>query len=175
MSGALQQAILAVVGFGHQGEAQALNLRDSGHRVVVGARARRAAEGRARAHGFETLAIEAAAARADVIAVLLPDEAVPALWPSLAPAIRAGQTLVFAHGFNLLYGAAAFPSGCDVVLVAPTAPGRVMARAAERGERCRHGRLYFFGALSVTVAGEDQSDFITRLPPLKWNARPFDQ
>src|SRR5204862_7874077 len=50
-------------------------------------------------------------------------------------AIGAGQTLVFAHGFNLHYGGVAFPSGCDVVLVSPTAPGWVMARGRERGER----------------------------------------
>jgi ketol-acid reductoisomerase len=134
MDGRLRGSPVAVVGFGHQGEAQALNLRDAGCAVVVGARPGRGAEARARALGFETLEPAAAAARAGVIAVLLPDEAVPAAWPGLAAAAAPEAAFVFAHGFNLLYDPPAFPPRADVVLVAPTAPGHVLRaeRAAGR-------------------------------------------
>jgi len=101
----------------------------------VGARATGAGGARARAAGFRVLELADALAGAEIAAVLLPDEALPALWDSLAPALRGGQTLVFAHGFNLLYGGATFPPACDVVLVSPTAPGRAMAQSRTRGER----------------------------------------
>ncbi len=135
MSGRLEGATLAIVGFGHQGEAQALNLRDAGHRVLVGARPGRAAEARARAHGFEIRPPEIAARDAEVIAVLLPDEAVPAAWGALAGAARADAGFVFAHGFNLLYSDLALSPRADVVLVAPTAPGAVLRAAVARGEK----------------------------------------
>ncbi len=135
MTSTLERATIAVAGFGHQGEAQALNLRDAGHRVIVGARAGRGAEARARAHGFETLTLDEAARRADVLAVLLPDEAVPGAWPALAAAARPSCAFVFAHGFNLLYSALEPPAGADVVLVAPTAPGHVLRAARLRDDR----------------------------------------
>jgi ketol-acid reductoisomerase len=135
MSDRLAGAALAVVGFGHQGEAQALNLRDAGYRVVVGARAGGAAEARARAHGFDTRTPDEAARAARAIAVLLPDEAAPSVWPALAAAAPADATFVFAHGFNLLYGSLALPPGADLVLVAPTAPGHVLRESCARGER----------------------------------------
>lgn len=117
---------IAVLGFGNQGEAQALNLRDGGARVVVGARAGHAAEGRARSQGFETLALDAASRRASVVAVLLPDEVVPELWPTLAESLRPDAAVVFAHGFNLLYGDLRFPDRADVVLVSPGGPGALV-------------------------------------------------
>ncbi|MCU0309268.1 MAG: ketol-acid reductoisomerase [Thermoleophilia bacterium] len=125
----------AVLGFGHQGAAQALNLRDAGARVLVGAREGGAAEARARAAGFETVGLAAAARAASMVAVLLPDEAVPAVWPAVAPAIDAGACVVFAHGFNLLYAELEFGPRQDVVLVAPTAPGRVLRDTVAAGGR----------------------------------------
>jgi ketol-acid reductoisomerase len=123
-----------VLGFGHQGEAQAMNLRDSGLAVVIGAREGPGAN-RARAQGFEVLEIAEAARRARVVAVLLPDEAVPALWGAVAAALAPEASLLFSHGFNLLYSDLAFPPRGDVVLVSPTAPGRVLREAHRRGER----------------------------------------
>ncbi len=134
MSDPLSGATVAVLGFGNQGEAQALNLRDSGVAVVVGARAGGGGEARARGHGFETLPLAEAARRAGVCAVLLPDEAAPALWPQIAPSLRPDAGLVFAHGFTLLYADLAFPPGADVVLVSPTGPGRVLREVYARGE-----------------------------------------
>jgi ketol-acid reductoisomerase len=134
VSDRLDSATVAVLGFGHQGEAQAMNLRDSGVKVVVGAREGAGAD-RARANGLEVLGLAEAARRGQVIAVMLPDEAVPALWGALAAATAPDAGLVFAHGFNLMYSDLAFPARGDVVLVSPTGPGRVLREAYRRGER----------------------------------------
>jgi len=139
---------VAVLGFGNQGEAHALNLRDAGVQVVVGARAGRAAEARARAHGFDTCEVPAAAGRAPVSAVLLPDEVVPELWPSLRAAAPAGASWVFAHGFNLLYSDLAFGAAHDAVLVSPTGPGRVL-----REVRVGGGRLPAYLAVHRDASG----------------------
>src|SRR5436190_22585927 len=135
MSDALELGTIAVLGFGHQGEAQALNLRDAGQRVIVGARFDGAGAVRARAHDFDVRSIPEAVAFADLAAVLLPDEVVPGAWPDLAAARPAPRTWVFAHGFNLLYSNLPFDAGADVVLMSPTAPGRVLRVAVERRER----------------------------------------
>jgi ketol-acid reductoisomerase len=124
---------VAVLGFGNQGEAQALNLRDSGVPVVIGARAGGAGEARARAHGFETLPLDQAARRARVCAVMLPDERIPELWPAVAAALGGKAGVVFAHGFSLLYGSLTFANDADVVLVSPTGPGRVLREVYVRG------------------------------------------
>ena len=125
---------VAVLGFGNQGAAQAENLRDSGHRVVVGARPGDSETG-AKAAGFEVLPLERAARAARVVAVLLPDEVVPREWPAVSAALERGSTVVFAHGFNLLYGALEFPDSVSAVLVSPTGPGRVLRHAFARGEK----------------------------------------
>ena len=134
MSAASPLGTVVVLGYGNQGEAHARNLRDAGERVRVAARPGGAAETRARAHGFEVAAPLAALAGADTLAMLLPDEAVPEVWPGLAAAATGLRAVVFAHGFNLLYGALAFAPGTSVVLVSPTGPGRVLRELHERGE-----------------------------------------
>ena len=134
MSGTLAGRPIAVLGFGNQGEAHALNLRDSGCEVLVGARPGREAEARARAHGFATQTPAEAIAQASIVAVLLPDEVVPEVWPDLSARWREDAALVFAHGFNLLYSELALPPRGDVVLVSPTGPGRVLRQRFERGE-----------------------------------------
>jgi ketol-acid reductoisomerase len=125
--------VVAILGFGNQGEAHALNLRDSGVQVIVGARAGGAGERRARESGFETLALAEAARRSAVAAVLLPDDVTPALWPELRPALEPDTALVFAHGYVPTYGGLEMPSRSDVVLVSPTGPGRVLREVFERG------------------------------------------
>src|SRR5262249_40227262 len=111
---------IAVLGFGNQGAAHATLLRQNGCTVVVGARADGAGARRAADAGFEVLTLADALAAADIAAVLLPDEALPERWDELRAKLREGHTLVFAHGFNLLYGGIDTPPGCDVVLVSPT-------------------------------------------------------
>lgn len=133
MSDRLDGERIAVLGFGNQGEAHALNLRDSGLDVVVGAREEGAGATRARALGFDTRGLSEAAQAARVLAVLLPDEVVPSRWPELRAAIAPDASLVFAHGYNLLYGALDLPAG-DVVLVSPTGPGTALRAVFQRGE-----------------------------------------
>ena len=125
---------VVVLGYGNQGEAHARNLRDAGEQVRVAARPGRAAEVRARAHGFAVEAPAEALRGAETLAMLLPDEAVPGAWPELAASAASVRLVVFAHGFNLLYGALEFPASASVVLVSPTGPGRVLRELYERGE-----------------------------------------
>ncbi len=125
---------IAVLGFGHQGAAQAQVLREGGSSVVVGARPEGEAAARARAAGFETLPIAAAAARAELVAVLLPDLVTPQLWPGILPALDPGAGIVFAHGYSLVYFDLEFPAASDVVLVSPAGPGHVLRSLATSGE-----------------------------------------
>ncbi len=127
---------VAVLGYGHQGRAQALNLRDSGTRVVVGARPGGAGAARAIADGFAPLPLAAATAEAGDgwVAALLPDDALAGIVSSeVAPALAPGSTVVLAHGFAALYGGLAVPAASDLVLVAPAAPGAVVRAAFEAG------------------------------------------
>ncbi len=126
--------VVAVIGYGNQGAAHALNLRDSGASVIVGARPGKGAEARAKAAGFEVVAPAEAVRRSATVALLVPDEAAPALWAEAGGPLAAGAAVVFAHGFNLLYHPPVFPAGADVVLVSPTGPGRVLRQLYERGE-----------------------------------------
>lgn len=123
---------VVVLGYGNQGEAHARNLRDAGEQVRVAARPGRAAEARARSHGFEVASPQAALEGADTLAVLLPDEAVPGAWPELAPHAKGLRAVTFAHGFNLLYGSLEFAPGTSVFLVSPTGPGRVLRELYEK-------------------------------------------
>jgi ketol-acid reductoisomerase len=125
---------VAVLGYGHQGEAHALNLRDSGVQVIVGARPGGIAETRARNARFAVASLPEAAAAADLVACLLPDEAFPAVFESqLRRALRPHATLVFAHGFNLLYRPPVLLPEWDVVLVSPTGPGDAVRAAFGQG------------------------------------------
>lgn len=115
---------IAVLGYGSQGHAHALNLRDSGGNVRIGLQKQSPSGERARAAGFVVQAVAAVVAWAEVIALLVPDTALPALFAAeIAPHVQPGAMLLFAHGFNVHYGTVALPSGVDVVLVAPKAPG----------------------------------------------------
>jgi ketol-acid reductoisomerase len=129
----LLERTVAIVGYGNQGRAQALNLRDSGVRVVIGSIADAIAD-RARAEGFEVLAISAAVQHADVIALLIPDEVQREVYArDIAPRLRAGQALDFAHGYNIHFGLIRPPDGVDVIMVAPRMIGINVRRSFEQG------------------------------------------
>ena len=113
---------VAVVGYGSQGHAHALNLRDSGVpvRVATGARSKSAAE----AEGFDVVPTPEVARWADVLMLLAPDTKMPALYQAeIAPHLSAGKTLMFAHGFNIRYGTIKPPKNVDVSMIAPKGPG----------------------------------------------------
>jgi ketol-acid reductoisomerase len=133
----LKGKTIAVIGYGNQGRAQAINLRRSGHRVIVGNQEDESWR-QAREDGFETLAMDAAAARAGIVMLLLPDEIAPANYTELiAPhLVRDGssKTLVFASGYNITYKFIAPPRETDVVLVAPRMIGQGVLDLPARGE-----------------------------------------
>jgi len=115
---------VAIVGYGSQGHAHALNLRDNGVEVRVGLRAGSASAARARDEGLAVQPVADAAAWADVIMVLAPDTAQPALYrEAIAPHLAAGKMLMFAHGFNIRFGTIQPPADVDVAMVAPKSPG----------------------------------------------------
>lgn len=131
--GLLQGKTIAVAGYGNQGRPQALNLRDSGCRVIVGARPEGSAFGRAREDGFETVTIVEAARAADVFMMLLPDEIQGDLYRGgIRDALRPGAALVFAHGFAVAFGEIE-ARGRDVVLVAPKGQGGRLREAYVAG------------------------------------------
>jgi len=120
----LRDKSVAVLGYGNQGEAQALNLRDSGVSVTVGLRRDGRSWGRALDAGFPVLDPAEAVAAADVCALLVPDEIMARFAATeVVPALRDGAALVFAHGFPLRFGGVEPPDGADVVVVAPMGPG----------------------------------------------------
>jgi ketol-acid reductoisomerase len=130
----LDGATVAVLGFGNQGHAHALNLRDSGARVVVGARPSGAGFEAATRAGFETLPIRDAVAGANVVVMLLPDEVQASVFTSdVSPALRRDAALVFAHGFAVAFGGVAPGQGHDIVLVAPKGQGHFLRREYQSG------------------------------------------
>ncbi len=125
---------IAIVGYGIQGRAQALNLHDSGLDVVVGVRPSSESEAGAQKDGLETAAIPEAVRHADVTMMLIPDEVQPEVYAkSIGPNLRSGTTLDFAHGFNIRFGTIVPPKDVDVVLIAPKAPGAAVRENFLRG------------------------------------------
>ena len=126
---------VAVIGYGSQGHAHALNLRDSGCDVVVGLARESASRAKAKADGFEVHSPADAADQSDIVMVLTPDTSQAALYrDQLAPALRAGNTLMFAHGFNIRFGAIDPPKGVDVSMVAPKSPGHRVREVFKEGQ-----------------------------------------
>jgi ketol-acid reductoisomerase len=125
---------IAVLGYGSQGRAHALNLRDSGFEVVVGLRPDGPSWSRAQNEGLEVMAPADAVAEADLSAFLLPDTAQPELYRQIESRIPRGATLLFAHGFNIHYGEIQPRHDLDVVLIAPKGPGDLVRRQYEQGK-----------------------------------------
>ncbi len=115
---------VAIIGYGSQGHAHALNLRDSGVDVVVGLHEGSQSRPKAQAEGLRVLSVSEAAESAQFIMLLVPDTKQAALYRTeIAPHLQPGDTLMFAHGFNIRYGQIVPPEGVDVSMVAPKGPG----------------------------------------------------
>ena len=115
---------VAIIGYGSQGHAHALNLRDSGVDVVVGLYAGSKSWAKAEAQGLKVMSVSEAAQWADMIMILIPDTVQARVYnEEIAPYLAAGQTLMFAHGFNIRFGQIVPPPDVDVSMVAPKAPG----------------------------------------------------
>ena len=119
---------VAIIGYGSQGHAHALNLKESGVNVVVGLREGSESVAAAREAGLEVLPIVEAASRGDLVMILVPDELHHAVWEELRDGIADGNMLLFGHGFSIHYGEVVPPPGVDVALVAPKGPGHLVRR-----------------------------------------------
>jgi ketol-acid reductoisomerase len=125
---------IAVIGYGSQGHAHALNLQDSGCRVAVGLRLESRSRSEAEQAGLTVMPIDAAAAWADVVMILVPDPVQPALYREvIAPGLKEGDTLMFAHGFNIRFHQVVPPPQVDVSMVAPKAPGHRLRELFQEG------------------------------------------
>jgi ketol-acid reductoisomerase len=126
---------IAIVGYGSQGHAHALNLKDSGMKVIVGLYPGSKSAQKAEAAGLQVYPVAEAAKAADWIMILLPDEVQKAVYKhEIEPHLWEGKVLSFAHGFNIHFGQVVPPTDVDVVMVAPKGPGHLVRRTYEQGE-----------------------------------------
>jgi ketol-acid reductoisomerase len=125
---------VAVVGYGSQGRAHALNLKDSGVDVVVGLRKDSSSWERAEGDGVTVVGVHEASSGADIVAMLVPDQHQASVYSdAIEPNLEPGTALLFAHGFNIHFGQIRPPADTDVVMVAPKAPGPLVRRTFEEG------------------------------------------
>ena len=124
---ALNGKVIAIIGYGSQGHAHALNLRDSGCNVIVGLRKGGKSWPVAEKDGFEVYTVAEAAKKADIVMILINDEVQAAVYKSeIAPNLEPGNALAFAHGFNIRYKQIVAPEGVDVFMAAPKGPGHTV-------------------------------------------------
>ncbi|MEF8826884.1 MAG: ketol-acid reductoisomerase [Halapricum sp.] len=170
----LADQTVAVLGYGSQGHAHAQNLAESGVDVVVGLRGGSSSRREAEADGLDVATPAEAAAAADVVSVLVPDTVQPDVYENaVEPNLEAGDTLQFAHGFNIHYGQIEPPEDVDVTMVAPKSPGHLVRRTYKRGEGvpglvavyqdatgdAKDGALAYAKAIGCTRAGVIETTF----------------
>jgi ketol-acid reductoisomerase len=128
---------VAIIGYGSQGHAHALNLKDSGVDVVVGLREGSASRAKAESHGLRVLEPADAASEGDIVVLLAPDELHGEIWEDgLKDGIAPGNMLLFGHGFSVHYGEIVAPPEVDVALVAPKGPGHLVRPSTPRAREC---------------------------------------
>ena len=131
----LARKTVAIIGYGSQGHAHALNLKDSGMNVIVGLYPGSKSVSKAEAAGLTVKNVADAADAADLIMILLPDEVQKTIYKNeIEPHLQEGNVLAFAHGFNIHFGQVVPPSHIDVVMVAPKGPGHLVRRTYEQGQ-----------------------------------------
>jgi ketol-acid reductoisomerase len=171
---ALSGKTVAIIGYGSQGHAHALNLRDSGVAVVVGLPPGSRSRARAEKEGLRVLSPAEAAAEADVVMILAPDTEQARLFrEEIAPQLQPGDTLMFAHGFNIRFGTITPPPGVDVSMIAPKAPGHRVREVFKEGQgtpallavhadhtgRAKANALAYAKGLGCTRAGVIETSF----------------
>ncbi len=125
---------IAIIGYGSQGHAHALNLKDSGVKVLVGLRPDSASVAKAQEQGLEVLSVVEAASRGDLVVILLPDERHHDIWEQeIRDGIAEGNMILFGHGFSIHYKEIEPPPGVDVGMVAPKGPGHLVRRQFTEG------------------------------------------
>jgi ketol-acid reductoisomerase len=125
---------VAIIGYGNQGRAQALNLKDSGVDVVVGLRGSSGSRNEAETAGLETALVERAVASADIVMMLAPDEIHTALYREIEPHLRKGAALGFSHGLSVRFGFVKPRADLDVFLIAPKGPGTALRSLYQQGK-----------------------------------------
>jgi ketol-acid reductoisomerase len=171
---AVKSAPVAVIGYGSQGRAHAMNLKASGCDVIVGLREGSETAKKAKADGLETASVAKATAGAQLVAMLTPDMSHEKIFKEdVAPNLKPGAALLFAHGFTVLYGRVMPPKNVDVIMVAPKGPGDLVRReyARGRGVPClfavhqdatgaaRERALAYASLIGGTVAGAIETTF----------------
>jgi ketol-acid reductoisomerase len=121
--GLIQAKKVAIIGYGSQGHAHALNLKDSGVQVKVGLAVNSKSKAKAEGHGLSVTTPADAAKWADVVMILVPDTTAPAVYADIESHMTSGKMLMFAHGFNIRFGTVKPSKGIDVTMIAPKAPG----------------------------------------------------
>ncbi|WP_455284265.1 ketol-acid reductoisomerase [[Eubacterium] cellulosolvens] len=130
----LKDQVVSVIGYGSQGRAQALNMRDSGVQVVVGLRPDGSSWKKAVADGFEPRPIQEAASQAAIVHILIPDLEQPEVYQKeILPNLQTGKTLGFSHGYNIHFKQIVPPKNVDVIMIAPKSPGFRMRELYEQG------------------------------------------
>ena len=170
----LRDKRIAVIGYGSQGHAHALNLQDSGCQVAVGLRRESRSWEAAEEAGLKVMPVAEAAAWADVVMILVPDPAQPALYrEAIAPGLEAGDTLMFAHGFNIRFHQIVPPPDVDVSMIAPKSPGHrlrelfqegggtpaLLAVYQDTGGRAKETALAYARGIGCTRAGVIETTF----------------
>ncbi len=170
----LKGRTVAIIGYGSQGHAHALNLRDSGVQVVVGLPESSKSRAKAQAEGLTVKTVSEAAREADIVMILTPDVGQKKIYEeSIAPWMRQGRTLMFAHGFNIRYGQIVPPAEVDVSMIAPKAPGHRLRELYKEGQgtpallavhqdasgHAKEDALAYGKALGVTRAGVLETTF----------------
>src|SRR5580765_4142969 len=134
-SGILRKKTLAVLGFGSQGHAHALNLKESGYNVIIGLYEGSKSKAVAEEKGFRVYPTGEAVRRADVIFVAIPDTKQPKAYErDIKPNLAKGKTLLFSHGFSIHFKTVVPPKNVDVILVAPKGPGHIVRRQFTEGK-----------------------------------------
>lgn len=130
----LKGKTIAVMGWGSQGHAQSQNLKESGLNVIIGLRSNSPRRKEAEAAGLTVMTVAEAAAKADLIQILLPDETQAKIYrDEIEPYLTAGKVLCFSHGFNIHFGQIVPPADVDVVMIAPKSPGHLVRRTYTEG------------------------------------------
>ena len=126
---------IAIIGYGSQGHAHALNLKESGCNVIIGLYEGSKSWAKAEAQGFEVFTAAEAAKKADIIMILINDEKQAAMYKAdIEPNLEAGNMLMFAHGFNIHFGQIVPPADVDVTMIAPKAPGHTVRSEYQAGK-----------------------------------------
>jgi len=154
--GALDGKTVAIIGYGSQGHAHALNLKESGVNVVVGLRPDSQSAAKAKADGLEVLSPAEAAKKGDLVMILVPDEIMGDVYAQeIADGLEPGNMLLFAHGFAIHFGTVTPPEGVDVAMAAPKGPGHLVRRQYTEGKGVP-------GLMAVEVDATGNADALVR-------------